>query len=312
MRKSLFYHTGEDKSCCRDRESNSDGISRCDYKGRRLVHCRSGSRQPTAQSRSRFAKSKAISPSERNTAGPPVAFVSYAVGGGSISRNCENGENRWIGFSGKMPDRLGPMANSRPKAQKYRAAQSRLDWQRVEESPRRPVPPFALFKALSRHENSRMSTIAATEFLPLVATGAATRGFYGRLTARPSLLPISKSRTQSFQNLARRGVSVCSLLAVPGLSSSGAVHPETNNLCPGYAAWKRTVTKSLFTGIFTNAPRRAKESLHGQVPNKILHRTGRRVLRLRATTKPCLALRGRETNLVRTVLNREVLWLGHG
>jgi Predicted deacetylase len=33
-------------------------------------------------------------------------------------------------------------------------------------------------------------------------------------------------------------------------------------LCPGYAAWKRTVTKSLFTGIFTNALGSAKESLH--------------------------------------------------
>src|SRR4029079_13744746 len=58
-------------------------------------------------------------PSERNTAGPPVAFVGYAVGGAGISRNCENGN---IGGSTSLEDvsRDRTDGNQSPKAQNTR------------------------------------------------------------------------------------------------------------------------------------------------------------------------------------------------
>src|SRR5207253_10961302 len=65
-----------------------------------------------------------------------------------------------------------------------------------------------------------MSTIAATDFLPLVATGAATRDFMF-----VSLHDVAHS-TQQIANtiisdLARRGVCVCSLLVVPDYHHQG-------------------------------------------------------------------------------------------
>jgi hypothetical protein len=55
----LFYHSGED-------------------------------RQTTAPAGYASGNQKPF-PSERHTAGPPVAFVGYAVGGVGISRDCEDG-----------------------------------------------------------------------------------------------------------------------------------------------------------------------------------------------------------------------------
>src|SRR5438876_12453256 len=59
-----------------------------------------------------------------------------------------------------------------------------------------------------------MSTIAATDFLPLVATGAATRDFM--VVSLHDVAPSTQQIANTIiSELARRGVSVCSLLVVP-------------------------------------------------------------------------------------------------
>jgi predicted deacetylase len=65
-----------------------------------------------------------------------------------------------------------------------------------------------------------MSTIAATEFLPLVATGAATRDFM--VVSLHDVAPSSHQITNTIiSELARRGVNVCSLLVVPDYHHQG-------------------------------------------------------------------------------------------
>src|SRR5436189_4938615 len=65
-----------------------------------------------------------------------------------------------------------------------------------------------------------MSTIAATEFLPLVATAGAARDFFviSLHDVAPSTEPIANT---IISELANRGVRVCSLLVVPDYHHEG-------------------------------------------------------------------------------------------
>lgn len=104
-----------------------------------------------------------------------------------------------------------------------------------------------------------MSTIAATDFLPLVATGAATRDFMV-----VSLHDVAPS-TQQIANtiiteLARHGISVCSLLVVPDYHHEGLF---TRN--QQFVSWLRGLEADgheiVIHGYFHERPRRTKESL---------------------------------------------------
>ncbi len=91
-----------------------------------------------------------------------------------------------------------------------------------------------------------MSTIAATEFLPLVAAaGAANDSIVISLhDVAPSTRQIANT---IISELAHRGVRVCSLLVVPDYHHQGLFttdsSQQTGNLYRGSVVWKRTVTK---------------------------------------------------------------------
>jgi uncharacterized protein len=104
-----------------------------------------------------------------------------------------------------------------------------------------------------------MSTIAATDFLPLVATGAAARDFMV-----VSLHDVAPS-TQQIANtiileLARHGVSVCSLLVVPDYHREGLFTRDQQ-----FVSWLRGLEADgheiVIHGYFHERPTRAKESL---------------------------------------------------
>jgi hypothetical protein len=79
---------------------------------------------------------------------------------------------------------------------------------------------FALFKPISRPKIAQMSTIAATEFLPLVATGAAAREFM--VISLHDVAPSTQQIANTIiSELARRGVNVSSLLVVPDYHHQG-------------------------------------------------------------------------------------------
>jgi len=105
-----------------------------------------------------------------------------------------------------------------------------------------------------------MSTIAATEFLPLVATGVAARDFMV-VSLHDVAPPNQQIANTIISELARRGVSVCSLLAVPDYHHQGLC---TRN--QQFVSWLRGLEADgheiVIHGYFHERPRRAKESLH--------------------------------------------------
>jgi predicted deacetylase len=105
-----------------------------------------------------------------------------------------------------------------------------------------------------------MSTIAATEFLPLVATGAATRDFM--VVSLHDVAPSSQQIANTIiSELARRGVSVCSLLVVPNYHHQGL---STKN--QQFVSWLRGLEADgheiVIHGYFHERPRGAKENLY--------------------------------------------------
>ncbi len=105
-----------------------------------------------------------------------------------------------------------------------------------------------------------MSTIAATEFLPLVATGVATRDFM--VVSLHDIAPSNQEIANTIvSELARRGVSVCSLLAVPDYHHQGLF---TRN--QQFVSWLRGLEADgheiVIHGYFHERPQRAKESFH--------------------------------------------------
>jgi len=105
-----------------------------------------------------------------------------------------------------------------------------------------------------------MSTIAATEFLPLVATEGATRDFIivSLHDVAPSNLRIAD---KIISGLANCGVSVCSLLVVPDYHHEGLFSKDLQ-----FVSWLRGLEADgheiAIHGYFHERPRRAKESLH--------------------------------------------------
>jgi hypothetical protein len=111
-----------------------------------------------------------------------------------------------------------------------------------------------------------MSSIAATEFLPLVAADAATRGF-----VVVSLHDIAPSNQQIaaaiIAELAQRGVNLCSLLVVPDYHHEGL---STRN--PQFVSWLRGLEADgyeiVIHGYFHERPPQRKESLQDKFLTK--------------------------------------------
>ena len=104
-----------------------------------------------------------------------------------------------------------------------------------------------------------MSTIAATEFLPLIATaGAATDSIVVSLhDVAPSTQQIANT---IISELARHGVRVCSILVVPDYHHEGLFAKD-----PQFVSWLRGLEADgheiVIHGYFHERPRRAKETL---------------------------------------------------
>src|SRR5204862_5157752 len=108
-----------------------------------------------------------------------------------------------------------------------------------------------------------MSTIAATDFLPLVATGAATRDFM--VVSLHDVAPSTQQIANTIvSELARRGVSVCSLLVVPDYHHQGLFARNQQ-----FVSWLRGLEADrhelALHAYFRQSPRGAKESFHDKV-----------------------------------------------
>jgi predicted deacetylase len=118
---------------------------------------------------------------------------------------------------------------------------------------------FALFKAVEPPKIPRVNTIAATEFLPIVATAGAARD-----SIVVSLHDVAPSTRQIaatiISELARLGVRVSSLLVVPDYHHQGLFTRDT-----GFVSWLRGLEAEgheiVIHGYFHERPRRANESL---------------------------------------------------
>src|SRR5437763_5852556 len=104
-----------------------------------------------------------------------------------------------------------------------------------------------------------MNTIAATDFLPLVATGAATRDFM--VVSLHDVAPSTQQIANTIiSELARRGVSVCSLLVVPDYHHQGLFARNQQ-----FVSWLRGLEADgheiVIHGYFHERPRAAKETL---------------------------------------------------
>ena len=104
-----------------------------------------------------------------------------------------------------------------------------------------------------------MSTIAATEFLPLVATASAARDFI--VVSLHDVAPSTQQIANTIiSELARRGVRVCSLLVVPDYHHQGLFTRDT-----GFVSWLRDLETEgheiVIHGYFHERPRGAKETL---------------------------------------------------
>src|SRR6266699_6462290 len=101
-----------------------------------------------------------------------------------------------------------------------------------------------------------MSTIAATEFLPLVAPAAATNDFV--VVSLHDVAPTNQQIADTIiSELARHGVRVCSLLVVPDYHHQG-VFTENRQ----FVSWLRGLAAEgheiVIHGYFHERPRRAK------------------------------------------------------
>jgi len=104
-----------------------------------------------------------------------------------------------------------------------------------------------------------MSTIAATEFLPLVATAASARDFM--VVSLHDVAPSTRQIANAIiSELANRGVRVCSLLVVPDYHRQGLFTKDQQ-----FISWLRDLEvdghEIVIHGYFHERPRRAKESL---------------------------------------------------
>jgi uncharacterized protein len=104
-----------------------------------------------------------------------------------------------------------------------------------------------------------MTTIAATEFLPLVATAGATNDFL--VVSLHDVAPSSQQIADTIiSELAHRGVRVCSLLVVPDYHQQGLFTKDRQ-----FVTWLRDLEagghEMVIHGYFHERPRGMKESL---------------------------------------------------
>jgi predicted deacetylase len=104
-----------------------------------------------------------------------------------------------------------------------------------------------------------MTTIAATEFLPLVATAGATKDFL--VVSLHDIAPTSRGVTEKIiSELAHCGVRVCSLLVVPDYHHQGLFTKDRQ-----FVSWLRDLEldgyEVVIHGYFHERPRRPEESL---------------------------------------------------
>src|SRR6266699_5579193 len=116
---------------------------------------------------------------------------------------------------------------------------------------------FCLVQSCSGAENSQVTTIAATEFLPLVATAGAARDFI--VVSLHDVAPASQQIANTIiSELARHGVRVCSLLVVPDYHHQGLITTDGQ-----FMSWLRGLESDgheiVIHGYFHERPRRAKE-----------------------------------------------------
>jgi uncharacterized protein len=118
---------------------------------------------------------------------------------------------------------------------------------------------FCLVQNCFEAENSRVSTIAATEFLPLVATAGAAREFV--IVSLHDVAPSSRQiATAILSELAHRGVRVCSLLVVPDYHHEGLFTQDRE-----FVSWLRGLESDgheiVVHGYFHERPGGHKETL---------------------------------------------------
>jgi len=111
-----------------------------------------------------------------------------------------------------------------------------------------------------------MSTIAATEFLPLVATGAAARDFI--IVSLHDVAPSNQQIAETIiSELVQRGVNVCSLLVVPNYHHQGLF---TRN--QQFVSWLRGLEADgheiVIHGYFHERPCEAEESFRDKFLTK--------------------------------------------
>jgi uncharacterized protein len=118
---------------------------------------------------------------------------------------------------------------------------------------------FALFKTASRPKIPEMSTIAATEYLPLVATAGAAADSI--VVSLHDVAPCTQQiANEILSELAHHGVRVCSILVVPDYHHKGLFAKQTQ-----FVSWLRGLQADgheiVIHGYFHERPRRTQESL---------------------------------------------------
>jgi predicted deacetylase len=117
---------------------------------------------------------------------------------------------------------------------------------------------FCLVQSWVEAENHAMSTIAATEFLPLVATGAAARD--SMIISLHDVAPSTQEIVNTIiAQLSRHGVKVCSLLVVPDYHHQGLFTKNQQ-----FVSWLRGLESDgheiVIHGYFHERPCGTKES----------------------------------------------------
>lgn len=107
-----------------------------------------------------------------------------------------------------------------------------------------------------------MTSVAATQFLPVVATASATR--QSLVVSIHDVAPSTRETTEKIvAELARRGVRACSLLVVPNYHQQGKFVEDRQ-----FVSWLRNLEAQgheiVIHGYFHERPRRVRENLRDQ------------------------------------------------
>ncbi len=115
-----------------------------------------------------------------------------------------------------------------------------------------------------------MTSIAATQFLPVVATGSAVKDFL--IVSIHDVAPATQAVAEKMiDEFARNGVRACSLLVVPDYHHRGASMKDRQ-----FVSWLRGLEaqgyETVIHGYFHERPRRRRESLRDRVVTRIYTR----------------------------------------